>query len=356
MRVAERAEALGRPVGRVVAPRAWRSGSDFTTPVLIAAGGGGGAGSEDSGGGAGLLSGGAGAPGNPCSGMSGCGGGGGNNTTMMVGGAGPADPGCTGCAAGVNGSASSSAGPGGGGGGGVGQLPGGGGGGAGYFGGGGGGGANTSAGGGGGGSDFCASSLTGASLSGCGATGTNGMFGTASVVLTYTVSDTDLSIGTAPNVTTDATSPDGAAVTYTAPIASDPDDSTVPAVSCMPSSGSTFAIGTTTVTCTATDSDDTPSTVQSTFTVTVKGALAQLRDLLTYVNTLGFRGKLLAAEVDNAISNYQHGHTGRVCANLSGVVFTARVERSGHLITAAQANTVIGDAARIQAVIGREQH
>jgi hypothetical protein len=163
-------------------------GSDFSTPVLIAAGGGGGAGAEDSGGGAGLPSGGAGAHGNPCSGTFACGGGGGDNTAMMAGAGGTADPGCTGCAPGVDGAASSSAGPGAGGAGGVGQLPGGGGGGAGYFGGGGGGGANTSAGGGGGGSDFCASSLTGASLSGCDATGTNSTFGTASVVLTYTAS------------------------------------------------------------------------------------------------------------------------------------------------------------------------
>ena len=162
-------------------------GSDFTTPVLIAAGGGGGAGAEVSGGGAGLPSGGAGAPGNPCSGSA-CGGGGGDNSAMMAGAAGAADPGCSGCAGGDNGSASSSAGPGAGGAGGVGQLPGGGGGGAGYLGGGGGGGANTSAGGGGGGSDFCASSLAGATLSGCGVTGTNGTFGTASVVLTYTAS------------------------------------------------------------------------------------------------------------------------------------------------------------------------
>jgi hypothetical protein len=193
-------------------------------------------------------------------------------------------------------------------------------------------------------------------LSECGATGTNSAFGTASVVLTYTVSDTDLSIGTAPNVTTDATSPMGATVSYTAPTASDPDDSSAPLVSCMPSSGSRFAIGTTTVTCTATDSDDTPSTVQSTFTVTVRGALAQLRDLLRYVNTLGFRGKLLGAEVNNAIRSYQHGHTRQVCADLSGTMLTARVEHFGHLLTAAQANTVIGDAAEIKAVIGREQH
>jgi hypothetical protein len=54
----------------------------------------------------------------------------------------------------------------------------------------------------------------------------------------------------------------------------------------QPPSGSTFPIGTTTVTCAATDTDDTPSTVAASFTVTVKGALAQLSDLLTFVRPL----------------------------------------------------------------------
>ena len=157
-------------------------GSDFSAPVLIAGGGGGGGGgSPNRGGGAALPSGSAGAPGNPCVGNA-CGGGGGTQSTFGTGGA--ADPACSSCAAGDNGAVSSGTGPGSGGAGGSGDL-GGGGGGAGYFGGGGGGGAQTLAGGGGGGSDFCASSLTGASLRKCGATGTNSTFGTASVVLTY---------------------------------------------------------------------------------------------------------------------------------------------------------------------------
>ena len=150
-------------------------------PVLIAAAGGGGAGAEDHGGNAGLHSGGQGG-----GVVGGIGGRGGNNTAMMAGGGGAADPACSECMAGDNGAGSSSAGPGAGGSGGAGDLPGGGGGGAGYLGGGGGGGAFTSAGGGGGGSDFCASSLSGATLRKCRATGTNATFGTASVVLTYT--------------------------------------------------------------------------------------------------------------------------------------------------------------------------
>ncbi|HZO76427.1 MAG TPA: hypothetical protein VFB39_00180 [Solirubrobacteraceae bacterium] len=159
-------------------------GGDFSVPALVAGGGGGGAISAESGGGAGLPSGGQGAFQNPCTSTA-CGGGGG--TQMTFGGGGAVDPGCSECTAGANGAGSSSAGPGAGGAGGAGDL-GGGGGGGGYYGAGGGGGSMDLAGGGGGGSDFCASSLTGATLKGCGTTGTNGTFGTASVVLTYTAS------------------------------------------------------------------------------------------------------------------------------------------------------------------------
>jgi hypothetical protein len=83
--------------------------------------------------------------------------------------------------------------------------------------------------------------------------------------------DTDLAItGVPANITTNATSPSGAVVTYALPTAIDEaGDSPSATVGCAPASGSTFAIGTTTVTCSAADADDTPSTVSQSFTVTV---------------------------------------------------------------------------------------
>src|SRR6185436_14066956 len=62
-------------------------------------------------------------------------------------------------------------------------------------------------------------------------------------------------------VTAEATSPDGASVSYVVS-ATDPEDDPDPAPSCTPSSGSTFAIGETTVSCTVTDRDgaSTPGT------------------------------------------------------------------------------------------------
>jgi hypothetical protein len=81
--------------------------------------------------------------------------------------------------------------------------------------------------------------------------------------------DNDLGISTPANLTVDASGPSGAAVSYTLPTASDPDDATAPTVACSPAPGATFPIGATTVTCTATDPDDANSPVTTSFTVTV---------------------------------------------------------------------------------------
>ncbi len=159
-------------------------GGDFSAPALIAAGGGGGAFGQI-GGPAGDPNGNAGGSNSDVTVALGYGGGGGTQTGVGAGGA----------FGGTDGSAWTSGGPGTGGTGGSHSIgtglsggEGGGGGGAGYYGGGGGGAtidAGFPPGGGGGGSDFCASVLTGATLSGCGVTGSNSAFGTASVTISW---------------------------------------------------------------------------------------------------------------------------------------------------------------------------
>jgi fibronectin type 3 domain-containing protein len=67
------------------------------------------------------------------------------------------------------------------------------------------------------------------------------------------------------DMTVPATGPSGAVVTYTATATDDVDGALTP--SCAPASGSTFPVGTTTVTCTATDSH--ANSASKTFTVTV---------------------------------------------------------------------------------------
>ena len=79
------------------------------------------------------------------------------------------------------------------------------------------------------------------------------------------------------DLTVDATGPAGATVPYTATATDDLDPD--PPVTCTPGSGSVFAIGTTTVNCTATDNGN--NTAHAAFTVNVAGAGEQLGRLVT---------------------------------------------------------------------------
>lgn len=93
--------------------------------------------------------------------------------------------------------------------------------------------------------------------------------GTASATFRVTVNDNDLAFSGVPSGgSVNATSPSGAIVSYPNPVAAD-EDANAPAVSCRPASGTTFPIGTTTVSCTASDADDTPSTISTSFQITV---------------------------------------------------------------------------------------
>lgn len=86
----------------------------------------------------------------------------------------------------------------------------------------------------------------------------------------YVDPDQDLSLSQPGNITASATSAQGATIGYTMPTASDESgDTSAPVVSCLPASGTTFALGATTVTCTATDADDVNSPVSVNFTIYV---------------------------------------------------------------------------------------
>jgi hypothetical protein len=91
---------------------------------------------------------------------------------------------------------------------------------------------------------------------------------------------------TLPNtITTSATSPQGAVVSYTA-TASEPDDaSATPTVSCAPVSGSNFPIGSTTVQCSASDSASPADSTSGSFQVVVNPTLT------VSVNSQGFSPK-----------------------------------------------------------------
>ena len=167
--------------------------------------------------------------------------------------------------------------------------------------------------------------------------------------------DSDLALAGVPaDVTTGATGPAGVVVNYTPPTATDEDSVETPTVGCLPASGSLFAIGTTTVTCTASDADDSNSPVHATFTVTVKGGLAQLKDLLASVGALpsSTAKTVLSVQVADALSAEQSANTSRVCLDLFGIVRTARQEQAYGQLTPAQATQVITAADQIAAVVG----
>ena len=119
-------------------------------------------------------------------------------------------------------------------------------------------------------------------------------------------------------ITAEATGPAGAAVTYSA-TASDLVDGAVP-VTCVPPSGSTFALGTTTVTCGATDAHG--NSASATFTVTVVDttppAITTSADLTSGPTgpmgaTIGYGAASAIDLVDGAVSV--------VCLPVSGTLF-----------------------------------
>jgi hypothetical protein len=157
------------------------------------------------------------------------------------------------------------------------------------------------------------------------------------------------------NITVNATSPQGAVVTYAAPTAVDEaGDSPAATVSCDHASGATFPIGTTKVTCTATSSDDIPSAASGSFTVTVEGAAAELTDLLNLVNSLPIAGGLqasLATQVQAVQADLQANTTAQACGDLGAFMHHVQAQ-AGTKLTTAQANQLLAAATNIRQVLG----
>ena len=178
----------------------------------------------------------------------------------------------------------------------------------------------------------------------CTATDASGNSATGS--FTITVVDTTAPTLTLPaNKVVDATRLGGAVVSYTA-TATDTVDPR-PAVSCSPPSGSTFAIGATTVSCKATDASGNAAT--ATFVVHVKGAAGQLADLAVAVEGVG-PGKSLSVTVAIAQWFVAHGQPQAACLTLTAFNLEVRAQ-SGKKIPAVQAGMLIADANRIKSVL-----
>jgi dipeptidyl aminopeptidase/acylaminoacyl peptidase len=155
-------------------------------------------------------------------------------------------------------------------------------------------------------------------------------------------------------LTVNATSQAGAVVTYAASATDDSDPS--PVVSCAPAGGSVFAIGETTVICTATDRSGNSSSAS--FTVKVKGAKEQLGDLIQKVvsaSSLSPSAKtLLIGKLNQLLASFDPSNpTQRQTVCLALQAFKAAVQlQAGKTITQARAAEWIADATRIRAVLG----
>jgi alpha-tubulin suppressor-like RCC1 family protein len=162
-----------------------------------------------------------------------------------------------------------------------------------------------------------------------------------------TVGDTDLGLtGVPANVTVNVTGPLGAVVTYAAPTAIDEaGDSLAPTVSCTPGSGSTFVTGTTTVTCTATSADDSPSTVSGTFTVTVVASPAGISNVVGQflaagsINNSGI-ASALSAKLTAAQNAIAAGNLKTAINILSAFIDQAQAQNGKHILAASTLNGV----------------
>jgi hypothetical protein len=135
--------------------------------------------------------------------------------------------------------------------------------------------------------------------------------------------------------------------------ATDPDNAASDlTINCSPVSGSTFAIGTTTVNCSA--SDPAGNTASGNFSVVVNGTATQVSNLITTVNSFGlpadiqagFDTQLQAVQADLAANN-----TPQACSDLTAFINHVQAQSGKHL-TVSQANQLLAAAKQVQAVQG----
>jgi hypothetical protein len=144
-----------------------------------------------------------------------------------------------------------------------------------------------------------------------------------------------------------AASKAGAAVTF-AVGAQDAVDGAVPA-RCSKASGSTFPIGVTRVTCTATDAHGNASPAGE-LTVRVQGAAEQLGDVLARVRAWGARAQALRGLLRSAAAAAGSGRSTLACRRLA--VLDARRPPVLHGLSRAELTWLHGRLARVEAVLG----
>ncbi len=151
----------------------------------------------------------------------------------------------------------------------------------------------------------------------CSATDAAGNTATGS--FTVTVQDTTPPIVTPPdNITAEAAGPDGVAVTYSGQSAVDIVDGARP-VSCVPVSGSTFALGETTVTCSASDTRGNIGTAS--FIVNIQDTTAPILALPADISAEAENASGAVVTFSASASDLVDGEVEVSCAPASGSTF-----------------------------------
>ena len=155
------------------------------------------------------------------------------------------------------------------------------------------------------------------------------------------------------NITVNAASPSGAVVSYVVTATDNIDQH--PTVNCAPASGSTFPVGTTVVSCIATDSSG--NSAMASFDVIVKGATDQFVDLIAMVKSFNIKQGIensLDAKLQNALDALKAASAGNMstaCSKLDAFINEV-LAQSGKALSTAQANQLIIAANQVKASLG----
>ena len=123
-------------------------------------------------------------------------------------------------------------------------------------------------------------------------------------------------------------------------------------MSCTLASGSTFAIGTTAVSCTATDAAGNSSTAS--FNVVVLGASSQITSLIALVQSFNLKQGItnsLDVKLQDVADAFNAGDKTTACNKLGSFINEVQAQ-SGKALTIAQATQLITAATQIKTVMG----
>jgi hypothetical protein len=172
-------------------------------------------------------------------------------------------------------------------------------------------------------------------------TATDAAGNTATAAFTVKVTDTTAPVlsGVPGNVAAEATSAGGAVVTYQTPTATDDVDGAV-TTACSPASATAFALGTTTVHCTATDAAG--NTATAAFTVKVTDTTAPVLTLPAAVTVDAASPSGAVVAYTASASDLVDGATAVTCAPASGSTFAVGTTTVSCSTVDTRGNTAVG--------------